>query len=80
MASAIFEDIIVNDIIAYIEQSADNENWGIVPDSSITIKSAQTSAHWNVIGLVRGAYVRLQLFAGSAVSGKLTGFKVLSDD
>jgi hypothetical protein len=78
MTSAVLSDIIVSDIKLKLQQSIDGENWGDVPDSEVTIAAGQTSQSWNVIGLVRGSFLRLSGDVGSAVSGTVNDFKILS--
>ncbi len=78
MALAVLESIIVNDMKLKLQQSVDDVNWGDVPDSEVTITAGQTSQSWNVIGLVQGARLRLSVDVGSAVSGLIKDFKILS--
>ena len=80
MVTAVLAGITVGDMKLALEQSIDKENWGDVPDSEVVISAGQTSQNWNVVGLIKDAYLRLRLTAGSAVSGTLSDFKVLSHD
>ena len=62
-----------------LHQSIDESAWGLVPDSTITLASGQTSHTWNVRGLVKGAYLRVSLAKGSATAGTVTNIKLLCD-
>ena len=67
------------DTTVALHQSIDETAWGLVPDSTITLASGQTSHTWNVRGLVKGAYLRVSLTKGSASAGTVTNIKLLCD-
>ena len=66
------------DATVALHQSIDWSAWGLVPDSTTTLASGQTSHTWNVRGLVKGAYLRVSLKKGSATLGTVTDIKLLS--
>ncbi|MEI6749556.1 MAG: hypothetical protein WCM93_10390 [Bacteroidota bacterium] len=66
------------DATVALHQSIDETAWGLVPDSTTTLASGQSSHTWNVRGLVKGAYLRVSLTKGSATLGTVTDIKLLS--
>jgi len=50
----------------------------LIEESQVGIDPGQTSHQWNVVGVVACSFLRLFIDAGSAVSGSITNFKVLT--
>lgn len=79
IAIVLFSDLSNTSATIELEQSVDGENWGTVPDSTKALDAAQPSHSWNVIGLVRGAFLRINLKPATC-TGTLLTLKVLSNE
>lgn len=79
IATLAFSGLSNNTATVELQQSIDGNIWGVVPDSSKNLETAQTSHAWNVIGLVRGAFLRISL-KPSTCTGTLLNLKVLSNE
>lgn len=79
IAIALFSGLSNSSATIELEQSVDGENWGTVPDSTKALNADQPSHSYNVIGLVRGAYLRLNLKPATC-TGTLLTLKVLSNE
>ncbi|MDD4373496.1 MAG: hypothetical protein PHG67_06235 [Bacteroidales bacterium] len=79
IASVLFSNLSNDSATIELEQSVDGENWGTVPDSTKSLNAGQPSHSWNVIGLVRGAFLRINLKPATC-TGTLLTLKVLSNE
>ena len=79
MCTVNIEGLNEADASVELHQSIDEISWGLVPDSTKTLSSGQTSHTWNVRGLVSGAYLRVSFKKGSASAGTIANIKLLCD-
>jgi len=79
IATVLFNALSNNTASVELEQSVDGNNWGKVPDSTKALEAAQTSHSWNVIGLVRGAFLRVNLKPATC-TGTFVTLKILSNE
>ncbi|MDY0200959.1 MAG: hypothetical protein RBR40_08225 [Tenuifilaceae bacterium] len=79
IATVLFNALSNNTATVELEQSVDGSSWGKVPDSTKALDAAQPSHSWNVIGLVKGAFLRINLKPATC-TGTLLTIKVLSNE
>ena len=80
MVTTELQDLNTSDASLELHQSIDASEWGLIPDSNQVLTAGQTSHHWNVGGLVSGAYVRVSLKKGTATAGTINAIKMLGNE